>query len=118
MTAPDPAAGAQNDVPLYANQAFMAVGTWRETVDRMGILKDLSVPVAWKGVAPSVLYVWSGAVWYSIDAAPGEHPRDVLRSQAANIALLTARDSSPYKAYLVAQAGQFGYYWMGEISLK
>ena len=47
--------------------AFMAIGNWKGTVDRIGVLSDPAVPVAWKGKSPKVIYVWTGNSWHQID---------------------------------------------------
>ena len=59
--------------------SFMALSTWRGNVDRVGILAKPSIPVAWKGMSPQVLYAWTGSRWYQMTARDGDRPGDILR---------------------------------------
>ncbi|MDR1740239.1 MAG: hypothetical protein LBR38_00100 [Synergistaceae bacterium] len=107
-------------VPLYTNQVFLAVGMWKDNVDRIGILNEPAMPVAWKGEHPSVIYAWSGAMWYGMEVRAGERPGDVLRNQNYALTRIAVADGlEPIDiTYLIIQTGQFGYYWMGEIPIR
>jgi hypothetical protein len=98
---------------------FMALGRWKDSVDRVGILHRPGVPVAWKGNAPKVIYAWDGHGWYQMMARPEQRPVDVLKE---NIYVLTRivnhNGFTWYEADMPVfsqQAATWGYYWMGEI---
>jgi hypothetical protein len=98
---------------------FMALGKWKDSVDRVGILHKPGVPVAWRGNSPKVIYAWDGYSWYQMMAQAGQRPVDVLKR---NIYALTRRvNHSGFVWYeadmpvLSQQAAAWGYYWMGEI---
>ena len=101
------------------NSRFMALGGWKDSVDRIGILHSPSMPVAWRGNFPKVIYAWNGHGWFQMMAREGQTPFNVLRS---NIYALTRQASQNrfvwYEAdmpVLSQQASAWGYYWMGEI---
>jgi hypothetical protein len=98
---------------------FMALGRWKSSVDRIGILHRPGVPVAWSGDAPKVIYAWNGHGWHQITARKGQRPVDALKE---NIYVLTRMVNHNgfvwYEADVPAlsqQAATWGYYWMGEI---
>ena len=101
------------------NGRFMALGRWKDSVDRIGILHRLNIPVAWSGNYPKVIYAWNGNGWYQMMASEGQRPARVLRS---NLYTLTQQVNHNgfiwYEAdmpVLSQQAAQWGYYWMGEV---
>ena len=99
---------------------FMALGTWRGNVDRVGILAKPSIPVAWKGKSPQVLYAWTGSRWYQLTAHDGERPGDVLKKNLYTLTRLVHQNGNYYwqapdVAFLVSLLPQWGYIWMGEI---
>lgn len=103
------------------NPAFMAVGNWKGTVDRMAVLSELGVPAAWSGHNPRVVYVWTGSLWHQLDTGEVRSPMRILRRNYAKIKRMV-RDSG-FKWYaqdtpvLLQQAKAWGYYWLGEISV-
>ncbi|GHS87409.1 hypothetical protein AGMMS49957_07220 [Synergistales bacterium] len=50
---------------LFINR-FVALGKWKDSVDRVGILHNPPMPVAWKGNNPKAIYAWTGQTWYQI----------------------------------------------------
>lgn len=104
------------------NPAFMAIGNWKGTVDRMAVLSELGVPAAWSGGNPQVIYVWTGSMWSQVDTG---NMRSLRKSVARNYSKLRrlVRDSG-FKWYaqdtpvLAQQAKAWGYYWLGEIRIK
>ena len=101
------------------NSRFMALGKWKDSVDRIGILHRVNIPVAWRGNSPNVIYAWNGNSWYHMLAREGERPVGVLKN---NLYTLTRQarqnDFTWYEAdmpVLAQQAGLWGYYWMGEV---
>jgi len=101
------------------NGRFMALGRWKDSVDRIGVLHRLNVPVAWSGNYPRVVYAWDGDSWYQMLAREGERPADVLKNNLYTLTRQARHNGfSWYEAdipVLSQQAGQWGYYWMGEV---
>ena len=101
------------------NSHFMALGRWKQSVDRVGILHKPSIPVAWKGNTPKVIYAWTGRTWYQMTARPEERPVDVLKNHLYTLTrLVNHQDFTWYAAdmpVLSQQSSVWGYYWMGEI---
>ena len=100
---------------------FMAIGNWKGTVDRIGVLDDPATPVAWKGVRPQVIYVWVGK-WHQILLNGSVPPLKALRRE--KIKLRKLFNKSGFKFYaqdvpiLTQQSKAWGYYWLGELHLN
>ncbi|MCL2010927.1 MAG: hypothetical protein FWG71_10360 [Synergistaceae bacterium] len=101
------------------NGRFMALGRWKDSVDRIGVLHRVNIPVAWRGNSPKVIYAWNGHSWHQMLAREGQRPARVLRN---NLYTLTRQVKQHgfiwYEAdmpVLSQQAAQWGYYWMGEV---
>ena len=98
---------------------FTAVGDWRVTVDRMGLMDQPRVPVAWKGDKPSVVYAWGGDGWFTLRPEELESPQDVLgRSRS----LLLARTKETgwvlgkeSEQYLPVQVRSWRFQWLGTV---
>ena len=110
-------------MPSWAmSPAFMAVGNWKGTVDRIGVLRDPAVPVAWKGQYPKVVYVWTGNLWYQPIKTESQTAKQALLHDYGVIKRLVRE--SGFKWYqqdmpiLSQQAKKWGYYWLGEVSIK
>ena len=101
---------------------FMAIGNWKGTVDRMGVLDNPAVPVAWKGSRPKVLYVWVGNAWYQLNMKGNQRPVNALIRENLKIRrLLRQTDFHFYEQdtpILAQQAKAWGYYWLGSIHLE
>ena len=100
--------------------SFMALGTWRGNVDRVGILAQPSIPVAWSGMRPKVVYAWTGSRWYQMTASEGERPGDILKSNLYVLTRLVHQNGNYYwqmpdVAYLINKSAQWGYIWMGVV---
>ena len=104
------------------NRKFMALGTWKTSVDRIGILNNPALPVAWKGSRPKVIYVWTGEQWYQITRRDSQSPAQALKREFYNITRFYKKTNFKWYAqdtpYLSQQAKAWGYYWMGEIMPK
>ncbi len=104
------------------NPAFMAAGNWRGTIDRMGVLTEPSVPVAWNGTRPKVIYLWTGGLWHQVSVKEGQTPIKALQRNERYIKRLV--NQSGFKLYeqdlpiLAQQAKSWGYYWFGELNIK
>ena len=99
---------------------FMAVGRWKNSIDRIGILHRPGVPVAWSGDYPKVIYAWDGQAWFQMMAREGQRPVDILKANIYVLTRLVNQNSFVwYEAdmpVLSQQAAKWGYYWMGEIA--
>ena len=101
---------------------FMAIGNWKGTVDRIGVLENPAVPVAWKGKNPKVVYVWTGSGWHQLNVKEGLRPKDILLRE--NIKIRQLLRQSNFKWYeqdmpvLAQQAKAWGYYWLGTIHIE
>ncbi len=104
------------------NRKFMAVGSWRSSVDRIGILNNPTLPVAWKGSNPSVIYVWTGEQWYQITKRKSQTPAMALKSELYKITKFHKKTRFTWYSqdtpFLAQQAKAWGYYWMGEVMPK
>ena len=102
--------------------AFMSIGNWKGTVDRMGVLDDPAVPVAWKGNNPRVIYVWTGNGWHQVNTGEVHSPVRSLRREYSKLRRLVRESGFKWYAQdmpiLSQQAKAWGYYWLGEIRLK
>ncbi|MDR3230885.1 MAG: hypothetical protein LBT65_05555 [Synergistaceae bacterium] len=102
------------------NSRFMALGNWKQSVDRVGILHRPAIPVAWRGNYPKVIYAWNGNSWYQMTAREGQLPVDVLKDNLyALMRMVNHNDFIWYEAdmpVLSQQATTWGYYWMGEVA--
>ncbi len=101
--------------------AFMAIGNWKGTVDRMGVLNNPAVPVAWNGASPKVIYVWTGSSWHQVDTGESRSPVRSLRREYSKLRKLVRESGFKWYAQdvpiLAQQAKGWGYYWLGEISI-
>lgn len=113
-----------HDVPApdwTGNSNFMAIGRWKKSVDRIGITSKLSIPVAWKGDYPEVIYAWTGTRWKQLDA----HAKHItaistirreLYDLTVEINKSNALHWSDEDSRVLAQyAYNWGYQWVGLI---
>ena len=98
---------------------FMAVGNWKGTIDRIGVLDKPAVPVAWKGAKPAVIYIWTGRTWYQINRRGSENPANAIRREYTNIQRFVRGSGFKWyeqdTPYLAQQSRKWGYYWLGQI---
>ncbi|MDR1740625.1 MAG: hypothetical protein LBR38_02095 [Synergistaceae bacterium] len=100
---------------------FMQLGGWKSSVDRVGVLNKPSLPVAWRGNYPRVIYAWTGHAWYHMTArSDGEHPTDIIRNHIYELTRMSKRSGFTWyesdTPVLSRQAMVWGYYWMGEVA--
>ncbi|MDR3264556.1 MAG: hypothetical protein LBT15_00955 [Synergistaceae bacterium] len=117
----DEAGSTSTYVPdWYFDSRFMALGNWKQSVDRVGILHRPGIPVAWRGNYPKVIYAWNGRSWYQMTAREGQLPVDVLKDNLyALTRMVNQNDFIWYEAdmpVLSQQTTTWGYYWMGEVA--
>ena len=100
---------------------FMAIGNWKGTVDRIGVLNNPAMPVAWSGKNPKVIYAWTGKGWYQVNVREAQSPTSAILHDYAKLKRFVRE--SGFKWYeqdmpiLAQQAKAWGYYWLGEINI-
>jgi hypothetical protein len=107
---------------MSTNDKFGEIGRWRFRVDRMGIMKEPRVPVAWKGTRPYEVYFWTGKEWARI---PRRRPREtfdsILYRAKGDIATVIEREGLAWNERdtpsLAAGASLMRYLWIGGIDL-
>lgn len=109
-------------IPCWVqNPNFVAIGGWGRSVDRIGVLGNPAVPVAWKGRYPDVIYAWTGRSWYQISLQEWQHPVDALRGKLYELACMSNRNNLVWTDQdmnvLAQHAAVWGYRWMGQIVL-
>ena len=106
------------------NANFMAIGRWKKSIDRIGITSKPSIPVAWKGDYPEVIYAWTGQRWKQLDAQ-GKHITAVstLRREIYDLTIEINRSNALHwtdndSRVLAQYAYQWGYQWTGVIIIN
>lgn len=111
-------------IPSWAvNPSFNAIGSWNRLVDRMGILDNPRVPIAWKGDHPKAIYAWTGRSWYQMTSSsldipekPSEMLKDHLYSLTRMVHGNNMRWNDSDTPLLAHQAAVWGYLWMGRLT--
>ncbi|MBQ9564143.1 MAG: hypothetical protein IJU98_01015 [Synergistaceae bacterium] len=102
------------------NPRFMAIGNWKGSVDRIGILHNPNVPIAWKGDSPKVIYVWTGKGWHQLMPRENEPAMSAIRREMYSLTRIVKCNQLVWYEedvpVLAQQSTAWGYYWMGEIS--
>lgn len=116
------------------SEKFNEISRWRFRVDRMGILMEPRVPIAWKGSRPYEIYFWTGDEWARVrrkgsgpgetgGSRPGGRERydDILyRAQDSIAEVLNDRNFvwyEPDTPSLAANASLMRYKWVGNVDL-
>ncbi len=101
------------------NTNFMAIGRWQKSVDRIGVTSKPSIPVAWKGDYPEVIYAWTGMRWKQLDSQ-GKHITAIstLRRELYDLTIEINRTNALHwtdddSRVLAQYAHQWGYQWIG-----
>ncbi len=107
---------------LGQNANFMAIGKWKNSVDRIGIIDRPSAPAAWKGTAPEAIYIWTGRKWMQLTAR-GKNITAIstIRRGLYDFTKTAAKDnalqwSANDTLLLQDYAKQWGYKWLGTIA--
>jgi len=114
----------QNTQGVMQNSDFMAISKWQNTVDRMGVLDNPKIPVAWKGEYPEVIYAWTGIQWYQISPRQKHSSAlNIIRRENYNLVVhankANALNWNDNDSYILSQyAMRWGYQWLGEISIN
>ena len=113
-------------VAWQQSEKFNEISRWRFRVDRMGMLNEPRVPIAWKGSHPYEVYFWTGSEWARVRRQRAafewvETYDDILAHAQESIQeVLAERDYRWNEAdtpSLAANASLFRYRWMGDIDL-
>ena len=112
-----------NNSDWTQNSNFMAIGKWQSTVDRIGVINQPLIPVAWKSDMPEVIYAWTGLQWKQVNTGGKYIPAmDTLRRELydlckyirqVNMLRWSEDDTHVLSQYSV----MWGYKWMGLIIL-
>jgi tetratricopeptide (TPR) repeat protein len=117
---PDPLGAT---VRWMQSEKFNEISRWRFRVDRMGILTDPRVPIAWKGSRPYEVYFWTGEEWARVrKKGTGRvayddtlyHARESIKEVLADRNFQWYEPDTPS---LAASASLMRYKWMGDIDL-
>lgn len=103
------------------NSNFMAIGRWQKSVDKIGVTGKPSIPVAWKGDYPEVIYAWTGMRWKQLDAH-GKHITAIstIRRELYDLTVEINKSNALHwsdddSRVLSQYAYQWGYQWVGMI---
>jgi hypothetical protein len=117
---PDPLAST---VRWMQSEKFNEISRWRFRVDRMGILTDPRVPIAWKSATPYEIYFWTGEEWARVrkkgtgKVAYDDTLYDARESIEEVLDARNFRWYEPDTPSLAASASLMRYRWMGDIDL-
>ena len=108
---------------ITTNEKFNEIGRWRFRVDRMGILTDPRVPVAWRGAHPYEVYFWTGREWARILRHGEREPVEkILFRQLRGITDVVNREGQTWDENdtpaLAASASLMRFMWVGDIDLN
>ncbi|MDR3164063.1 MAG: tetratricopeptide repeat protein [Synergistaceae bacterium] len=134
----DPAAGAylqyvpyppeprETTVAWMQSERWNEISRWRFRADRMGILMEPRVPIAWKGSRPYEVYFWTGGEWARVrrkyrGSGEKETYDDILYSAQESIAEVLNDRGFVWRETdtpsLAAAASLMRYKWMGSVDL-
>ena len=103
------------------SSTFMAVGNWKSTVDRIGVLNNPPMPIAWSGQHPKVIYAWTGKGWHQVNVGESRSVKSAILNDYAKLKRLLRESGFKWYAQdmpiLAQQAKAWGYYWLGEITI-
>ena len=108
---------------MASSEKFAEIGRWRFRVDRMGIMQEPRVPVAWKGTRPYEVYFWTGWEWARISRrAPKERFDAILKRASGDIASIIEGEGLPWDENdtpaLAAAASLMRYMWVGDVDFN
>jgi tetratricopeptide (TPR) repeat protein len=116
---PDPLGAT---VRWMQSEKFNEISRWRFRVDRMGILTDPRVPIAWKSSRPYEIYFWTGEEWARVRRKTHKAAYDdtLYRARESIKEVLADRNFQWYEPdtpSLAASASLRRYKWVGDIDL-
>lgn len=124
---PYPPMRSGRTVAWQQDEKFTEIGRWRFRVDRMGIMNDPRVPVAWKGGRPYEVYFWTGTEWARVrrQRVYFDYRHDYKDTMAhAQESIREVLDERGYSwneydtPALAASASHMRYMWIGDIDLE
>ena len=116
-------------VAWMQHEKFTEISRWRFRVNRMAILKDPRVPIAWKGEYPYEIYFWTGSEWARIRSknnADGLNKAEkiddiLLRVKDSLVEVLSQNNNYAWRESdtpaLASNAADMRYWWQGDIDL-
>jgi hypothetical protein len=117
---PDPLGAT---VRWMQSEKFNEISRWRFRVDRMGILTDPRVPIAWKGSRPYEVYFWTGEEWARVRRSGTKrvaYDETLYRARESMREVLADRNFQWYEPdtpSLAANASLMRYKWVGDVDL-
>lgn len=123
-TPPASASEASLSSDWIHNANFMALGKWQKSVDRVGIISGMMIPVAWKGDFPAVIYAWTGINWRQLEPrSQYMSAESIMRREIYDLRQYMSRMNAPRwtnddASVLAQQARVWGYEWRGFIRLE
>jgi tetratricopeptide (TPR) repeat protein len=124
--APYPPEPLGTTVTWIQSERWNEISRWRFRVDRMGILTEPRIPIAWKGSHPYEVYFWTGDEWARVRrkySRSGEKATydDILYSAQASIAAILNDKGFVWNEAdtpsLAASASLMRYMWTGSVDL-
>jgi hypothetical protein len=108
-------------LPSWSNDGnFQMVAQWRNFVDRMAVLNQPRVPLAWKGDEPTVVFAWTGKSWYQMKARKGETAPQVLQRHLYSLTRMVKSNHYSWNdqetPLLANQSVLWGFLWMGHVA--
>ena len=114
----------QNAPEWTQNSNFIAVGKWKSSIDRIGVLEKPAIPVAWKGKYPEVIYAWTGREWRQLNARNRHvNALSTIRNEIYSLTVHTNKLNAPVwtdnDSYILSQyAAMWGYQWLDKILIS
>lgn len=114
-------------VAWMQDEAFKEISRWRFRVDRMGILTEPRVPIAWKGSQPYEVYFWTGTEWARVRRTKVYYDHTETFDDTLAHAQASIRDLLWQRGYqwnegdtpaLAASASHMRYMWVGDVDLE
>lgn len=110
-------------------EAFTEISRWRFRADRMAIVKEPRVPIAWKGDYPHEVYFWTGSEWARISsenkppmAGKAEKVDALLVRVKDDLEEVLAQNGYAWREEdtpaLASNAAHMRFWWQGEIDLE
>ena len=112
--------GIKVPLTVFDKKQFNWISNVPKRVDRIGMLQNPHIPVAWKGRNPEMVFVYTGTKWQEIRTRNNESITDTVTRQQYELKRIVNKNQSEWleseTQMLSAIAPYWGYYWMGEVT--
>ena len=99
---------------------FMAISKWQKNIDRIGILDNPKIPIAWKGDYTEVIYAWTGQQWRQLSVNGRKLTAlSIIRQKSHDLIRYIRKTNNTWIWYdednsiLAQYARMWGYKWLG-----